>query len=111
MMIKIIRIVLAVLALSGLLVGVAMAKTSTFTGDVVHVSTTNIKVYNPDSKQTLGFVLTPHFDQVISRSGKATIEMKDLKPGTEVKVFYDQSFLGMRHVDKIVELHSGEAKS
>ncbi|MBV8244743.1 MAG: hypothetical protein JOZ38_02370 [Candidatus Eremiobacteraeota bacterium] len=75
---------------------------SKFWGEAVHVSTTNIKVYNPKDKRALSFVLTPKFDQVFSADGKTTYQMKDVKTGQYVEVIYDQKALGMRHADKIL---------
>ena len=48
-----------------------------------------------------GFVIVPKFDQVFSSDGKTTYQMKDIKAGTFVKVYYDQKALGARHADKI----------
>jgi hypothetical protein len=73
----------------------------TFYGEVVHVSVANIKVYDPRTKTTLSFVLTPKFDQVFSADGKTTYQMKNLKKGQYVGVIYDQKALGMRHADRI----------
>lgn len=79
---------------------------STFYGEVVHVSTENVKVYDPHSKQTLSFIVTPEFDQIFSDNGKSTYQMKDLKHGQYVRVIYDQKALGMRHADKIYILNN-----
>lgn len=70
-------------------------------GYVEHVSSTNIKIYAVDGKQTLSFELLPKFDQVFSDDGKTTYQMKNLKSGMFVKLYYDQKFLGMRHADRI----------
>ena len=75
-------------------------------GYVQHVSSTNIKVYVLDQKQTLSFELLPKFDQVFSDDGKTTYQMKNLKSGMFVKVYYDQKFLGMRHADRIYVYHT-----
>jgi hypothetical protein len=80
--------------------------TSNWYGEVVHVSMDNVKVYDPKSKQTLSFVVTPEFDQIFSDNGKATYQMKDLKHGQYVRVVYDQKALGMRHADKIFILNN-----
>lgn len=80
----------------------AMAgKTNNWYGEVVHVSVDNVKVYDPKSRQTLSFIVTPKFDQIFSANGKETYQMKDLKHGQYVRVVYDQKALGMRHADKI----------
>jgi hypothetical protein len=84
---------------------------SDFYGEVVHVSTENVKVYNPKTKETLSFLLTPKFDQVFSADGKTTYQMKDLHNGQYVRVIYDQKALGARHADKIVILHSNNTKA
>ena len=88
---------------------IAHATTNTWSGRVDHVSTQNIKVYNPTAKQTLSFLLVPKFKQVFSDDGKTTIQMAMIKPGMWVKVYYDQKGLGARHADKIVELKNGAA--
>ena len=79
----------------------AIASEGSFTGYVVHVSTNNLKVEN-ESNQTLSFMLVPHFDQVFAFDGKTTYQMKRIKPGTWVRVKYDQHFMGMRHADRII---------
>lgn len=79
---------------------VALA-TSTFYGITVHVSTNNIKVEDPKTKQTLSFEILPKFDQVFSADGKTTYQMKAVKAGQYVGVIYDQKALGVRHADKI----------
>jgi hypothetical protein len=83
---------------------------STFYGNVVHVSVQNIKVYNPKTKQTLSFILTPKFDQVFSADGKTTYQMKNVKAGQYVGIIYDQKALGMRHADKIYILTNHNQK-
>ncbi len=79
-----------------------LSATMTFTGRVVHVSADNIKVENPRSQRTMSFMLMPHFDQVFQLDGKTTYQMKRLRPGTPVRVSYDERLLGMRHADRIV---------
>lgn len=85
-------------------------KTNNFYGEVVHVSTNNIKVYDPKNKQTLSFALAPSFDQVFSADGKTTYQMKNLKHGQYVRVIYDQKMLGVRHADKIYVLNNANEK-
>ena len=75
-------------------------------GYVQHVSSTNIKVYDVNQKETLSFELLPKFDQVFSSDGKTTYQMKNLKSGMFVKLYYDQKMLGMRHADRIFVYHS-----
>lgn len=82
------------------------AGTQVFEGNVVHVSSDNIKVANPH--QTLSFLLVPHFDRVFSSDGKTTVQMATVKPGRLVKVYYDQKGLGIRHADRIIMLNRSE---
>jgi hypothetical protein len=77
------------------------ATTSTFYGITVHVSSNNIKVQDPKTKQTLSFVILPKFDQVFSADGKTTYQMRAVKAGQYVGIIYDQKALGARHADKI----------
>jgi hypothetical protein len=46
----------------------------------------------------------PKFDQVFSSDGKTTYQMRAIKAGQYVKVFYDQKFIGQRHADRILLL-------
>lgn len=89
----------------------ALADNKVWTGQVMHVSTTNIKVENGEGVQTcdqvLSFLLVPKFNQVFSDDGNTTLQMTDIKPGMWVTIYYDQSALGARHADKIVVLHNG----
>lgn len=85
-------------------------QTSTFYGITVHVSTQNIKVQDPKTKQTLSFVLVPKFDQVFSADGKTTYQMNKVKAGQYVGVIYDTSALGIRHADKIYLLTNANQK-
>lgn len=77
------------------------AQNSTFYGITVHVSSNNIKVQDPKSKQVLSFLIVPKFDQVFSANGKTTYQMTAIKAGQYVGVIYDQRALGVRHADKI----------
>ncbi|MGA3038172.1 MAG: hypothetical protein ABSE64_11895 [Vulcanimicrobiaceae bacterium] len=72
-----------------------------FDGELSHVSTSNIKVINPKTHESLSFLLTPHFKQIFSRDGKTTVQLDSLRAGQFVKVYYDQKFLGQRHADRI----------
>ena len=83
---------------------VAKVGTATFSGIVNHVSDTSIKVTDPKTHQTLSFLIVPKFDQVFSSDGKTTYQMKAIKPGQYVKVYYDQKALGARHADRILLL-------
>jgi hypothetical protein len=88
----------------------AAITTSTFYGITVHVSSQNIKVEDPKTKQTLSFVLVPKFDQVFSADGKTTYQMSKIKPGQYVGIIYDQKALGARHADKIYLLNNANQK-
>ena len=97
------------IALMVLLPQAALAA-STFYGITVHVSTNNIKVQDPKTKQVLSFELLPKFDQVFSADGKTTYQMKDVKAGQYVGVIYDQKALGIRHADKIYILNNANQR-
>lgn len=84
--------------------------TSTFYGITVHVSTNNIKVQDPKTKQTLSFVIVPKFDQIFSADGKTTYQMSAVKAGQYVGIIYDQKALGVRHADKIYLLTNANQK-
>jgi hypothetical protein len=79
----------------------AAGDTNYWTGYVVHVSTTNLKVENKEMTQTLSFLVVPKFKQVFSDDGKTTYQMASIQPGMIVRVVYDQDLLGARHADKI----------
>lgn len=87
-----------------------LADTPVFYGITVHVSSSNIKVQNPKTKQTLSFEILPKFDQVFSADGKTTYQMKAIKAGQYVGVIYDQHALGMRHADKIYLLNNANER-
>ncbi len=82
---------------------------ATFSGIVNHVSDNNIKVENTKTKQSLSFLIVPKFDQVFSADGKTTYQMKAIKPGQYVKIYYDQKMLGQRHADRILLLTQSNA--
>jgi hypothetical protein len=88
---------------------IAMAA-NTFYGTVVHVSTNNIKVEDPKTKQTLSFEIAPSFKQVFSSDGKTTKQMADIKAGQYVGIIYDQKLMGVRHADKIYLLNNANQK-
>ncbi|MHB8140427.1 MAG: hypothetical protein ACYDHD_04105 [Vulcanimicrobiaceae bacterium] len=81
-----------------------------FYGITVHVSTNNIKVQNPRTKQTLSFVIVPKFDRIFSPDGKTTYQMKNIKPGRYVEIIYDQKAFGIRHADKIFLLNGANQR-
>ena len=95
--------------LAGLMASSALAA-STFYGITVHVSTNNIKVEDPKTKQTLSFEIVPKFDQIFSADGKTTYQMKSVKAGQYVGIIYDQKALGVRHADKIYLLDNANEK-
>ncbi len=107
-MIRSLRILLATATAVALLTQAAFA--AVFYGITVHVSTTNLKVHDPKSGQTLGFTVTPKFKNVFSQDGKTTYQMNAIRAGQYVKVYYDQHFIGMRHADKIYILTSHNYK-
>ena len=72
-------------------------------GIVNHVSDNNIKITDGTGHQ-LSFLVVPHFDQVFSDTGKGTYQMRSIKAGQYVKVYYDQKFMGQRHADRIIML-------
>ncbi len=78
----------------------------TFYGITVHVSSNNIKVQNPKTKETLSFMIVPKFNQIFSADGKTTYQMSAIKAGQYVGIIYDQKALGVRHADKIYLLNN-----
>lgn len=109
------RLFPAALAAATFATGIAAASSaalaaSTFYGIVVHVSTNNIKVQDPKSKQTLSFTILPKFDEVFSANGKTTYQMSAIKAGQYVGIVYDQKALGMRHADKIYLLNNANQR-
>jgi hypothetical protein len=99
------------LFLGSLAVAPASAKvgSANFSGIVNHVSDNSIKVTDNVTHQTLSFVIVPKFDQVFSADGKTTYQMKAVKAGQYVKVYYDQKMLGMRHADRILMLRQNNS--
>jgi hypothetical protein len=89
--------------------GIVLAD-STFYGITVHVSTNNIKVEDPKTKQILSFEILPKFDQVFSANGKTTYQMSAVKAGQYVGIIYDQKALGIRHADKIYLLNNANER-
>jgi hypothetical protein len=81
---------------------VAGGVNNVFYGDVVHVSTQNIKVHNPKSGETLSFLIVPHFTKLLKSGGKVTAQQNEIHNGTFVEVVYDQKALGARHADQII---------
>ncbi|MBD5635475.1 MAG: hypothetical protein IAI49_13445, partial [Candidatus Eremiobacteraeota bacterium] len=54
---------------------------STFNGIVRHVSAGNIKVYNPRSGKTMGFALSPHFQNIFKKGHSKTSQLATIAPG------------------------------
>ncbi len=77
-----------------------------FEGLVAHVSANNIKVTDPKTKQTISFVLVPHFNKFFKGDGVTTVQEKSLVAGQYVKVYFDQKALGLRHADRILVLNN-----
>lgn len=103
--------VAAALALAGAFTLSAGAMTnSTFYGITVHVSSQNIKVEDPRTKQVLSFMLVPKFDQVFSADGKTTYQMSKVRAGQYVGIIYDQKALGVRHADKIYLMNNANER-
>jgi hypothetical protein len=75
-----------------------------FQGLVEHVSPNNIKVMNPATKQTLSFLMVPHFNKIFKGDNQTTLQERSLKNGQYVKVYFDQKALGARHADRILIL-------
>ena len=94
-------LVLATALVWGLPQRACAATTWTFYGITVHVSTNNIMVQDPRTKQVMSFLLVPKFDQVFSANGKTTYQMSKVKAGQYVAVVYDRKALGSAHADKI----------
>ena len=107
----------SLLFLSVAVAGLAFAPTfaqanvgsATFSGTVNHVSSNNIKVTDDRTHQSLSFLLVPKFDQVFSADGKTTYQMRAIKAGQYVKIYYDQKMLGQRHADRILLLAQNNA--
>lgn len=102
--------VLALILASALPQTALAGKTNVFYGIVDHVSVNNVKVTDTKTHQSLSFELLPHFDQVLNDNGKATYQMKDVKPGRYVAIVYDQKALGMRHADKIYIMNNANER-
>jgi hypothetical protein len=104
------RYIIATAAFAALLVPQVAMAASTFYGETIHVSTTNIKVRNPRTRQVLSFEIVPHFDRVFSANGKTTYQMRAIRPGRYVAIIYDQSVFGMRHADAVYIMSNGNQR-
>ena len=110
MNIRLLRGLAAFAFVLALVVPLAASAANTFYGEVVHVSSTNIKVHDPHTGQTLSFEILPKFDQIFSGDGKETYQMKDIHEGHYVAVLYDTHFIGMRHANKIFILNNANQR-
>ncbi len=79
-------------------------KGSAWQGPVVHVSTTNIKVYSTVARAVRSFIVSPGFKSVYSDDGSHTYPMSDVRVGAIVRVFYSYTF-GIRHPNSIFIVH------
>jgi hypothetical protein len=104
------RYATAIVAITAFLTPQIAMAASTFYGEMTHVSTTNIKVRDPRTRQILSFEIVPHFDRVFSADGKTTYQMRDIRAGQYVAIVYDQSFLGMRHADDVYIMNNANQR-
>jgi hypothetical protein len=82
-----------------------MARHGTFSGIVSQVSTSSISVDDAASHRTLRFLIVPTDGYgVLSPSGKTTYQMSAIRVGWHVKVEYDATASGQRHVDHVFVL-------
>lgn len=84
------------------------AGSANVSGIVNHVSDDNIKITDGSGHQ-LSFLILPKFDQVFSADGKTTYQMRAIKAGQYVKIYYDQKFLGQRHADRILVMRQNNS--
>ncbi len=104
------RLAVVTAALAAFLAPQIALAASTFYGEAIHVSTTNIKVRDPRTGQILSFEILPHFYRVFSADGKTTYQMKDVHDGQYVAIIYDQKFVGMRHADDIYIMNNANQR-
>jgi hypothetical protein len=88
--------------------GAATVGSANVSGIVNHVSDNSIKITDGTGHQ-LSFLIVPKFDQVFSADGKTTYQMRSVKAGQYVKVYYDQKLLGQRHADRILLLRQNNS--
>jgi hypothetical protein len=107
---KRLSLLLLALFLGNLAVAPASANvgSANVSGIVNHVSDNNIKITDGGGHQ-LSFLILPKFDQVFSSDGKTTYQMRAIKAGQYVKIYYDQKFLGQRHADRILLLRQNNS--
>ena len=78
----------------------------TFYGRVIHVSDTNLKVQNPTTGKVMSFVFVPGATKIVEDTGNPK-KIADVHNGQPVKIIYDTTALGARHLDQIITLHRG----
>jgi hypothetical protein len=86
------------------------AGSQVFEGLTKHVSASQIDVFNPTTKKTQGFAIVPRFGNVFKSDGRTPAQVKDIRAGQYVKVYYDQKFLGAFHADRILIMSSMNQK-
>ena len=89
-------------AVLGAPLGALADKGSTYEGTVVHISTDDLKVKGTEGG-TFSFLIVPRFHNLLHADRKTTAQMNEIKAGDRVKVRYDQSALGARHADEIID--------
>jgi hypothetical protein len=109
-LLRIPRLLTALAAAAALFAPQIALAASTFYGETVHVSTTNIKVRDPHNGQILSFEILPHFYRIFSADGKTTYQMKDIHNGQYVAIIYDQKAVGMRHADEIYIMNNANQR-
>lgn len=77
-----------------------LPKGATWEGPVVHISSTNIKVYSLKEHAARSFIVSPSFKSVFSADGAVPYPMSYVQPGAIVRVFYSY-VLGVRHPNAI----------
>lgn len=63
---------------------------------MVHASAQSVRVHSPKQKRDLTFIVFSTPEHLTDPNGMATYAMRELPPGTRVKVLYTQ-VLGVRH--------------
>ncbi len=104
------RLAVSLAAAAAFLMPQVALAANVFYGELIHTSTTNVKVRDPRTGQILSFELLPHFDQIFSDDGKTTYQMRFLHNGRYVAVIYDQKALGIRHADKIFIMNNANER-
>jgi hypothetical protein len=107
---KLHKVAVALVAAAVIIVPQVALAANVFYGELLHTSTTNVKVRDPHTGQILSFELLPHFDRVFSDDGKTTYQMRYLHNGRYVAVIYDQKAFGIRHADKIFIMNNANER-